>query len=255
MLSRFITTAWFAWVAVYLLTACSKQRSASVEGVADVASGRPKSEQIWFEEIAAKAGFQFHYQSGHRPGQFYIPEIMGGGVGLLDYDHDGNLDLVAANYIKWSPDREIQCFSRGGKVDYCSPMDYKAPAMVTLWHNRGDGTFEDVTVAAGLDKVYGNGLGVAIADFDHNGWLDVYVAHDAMPNQLWLNQGNGKFKEEAMFRGCAVSALGVPEAGMGVVAVDLMQRGCFDLFITHLVGEAKRLFLNTNDFFLDWVHT
>ena len=365
MLSRFITSAGFAWVAVYLLTACSRQRRAPVEGAADAPAARPKPEQIWFEEVAAKAGIQFHYQSGHRPEQFYIPEIMGGGVGLLDYDndgwldvycvqggslypdaklkpgnklfrnlggwrfeditdkagvaghgeygmgcacgdyngdgwmdiyvtnlgrntlyrnngngtftdvteqagvggnswstsaaffdydHDGNLDLVVANYIKWSPDREIQCSSRGGKLDYCSPMDYKAPAMVTLYHNRGDGTFEDVTVAAGLDKVYGNGLGVAIGDLDHNGWLDVYVANDAMPNQLWLNQGDGTFKDEAMFRGCAVSALGVPEAGMGVVAVDLMQRGCLDLFITHLVGEANRLFLNTNGFFLDWVH-
>src|SRR5206468_12913722 len=64
---------------------------------------------------------------------------------LFDYDHDGNLDLVVANYIKWSPDREIQCSSRGGMPAYCSPMDYKAPAMVTLYHNRGDGTFEDVT--------------------------------------------------------------------------------------------------------------
>jgi hypothetical protein len=364
MFSRFITTAGCAWIAVYLLTACSKQSSTSVEGVASVASVRPKPEQIWFEEVAAKAGIDFHYQSGHRPGRFYIPEIMGGGVGLLDYnndglldvycvqggslypdakpkpgnklfrnvggwrfedmtdkaglaghgeygmgcacgdyngdgwmdiyvtnlgrntlyrnngdgtftdttdqagvagnswstsaaffdfDHDGNLDLVTANYIKWSLDREIQCFSRGGKPDYCSPMDYKAPAMATLYHNRGDGTFEDVSVAAGLDKVYGNGLGVAIGDFDHNGWLDIYVANDAMPNQLWLNQGNGTFKDEAMFRGCAVSALGVPEAGMGVVAVDLMQRGGLDLFITHLVGEANRLYLNTNDFFLDWV--
>src|SRR5213596_51352 len=77
MLSRFITSAGFAGVAVYLLTACSRQRSAPVEGAADVPAAGPKAEQIWFEEVAAKAGIQFHYQSGHRPGQFYIPEIMG----------------------------------------------------------------------------------------------------------------------------------------------------------------------------------
>jgi enediyne biosynthesis protein E4 len=183
---------------------------------------------------------------------------VGGGAwgtsaAFFDYDKDGNVDLVVANYIKWSRDREIQCFSHGGERDYCSPMSYKAPAGTMLYHNRGDGTFENVTAAAGLDRAYGNGLGVAIGDFDHNGWLDIYVANDAMPNQLWLNQGNGTFKDEAMVRGCAVTALGMPEAGMGVVAVDLTQRGWLDLFVTHLVGEPNRLFLNTNGVFLDWV--
>ena len=131
MLSRFITTAWFAWVAVYLLTACSKQRSASVEGVADVASGRPKSEQIWFEEIAAKAGFQFHYQSGHRPGQFYIPEIMGGGVGLLDYDNDGWLDVYCVQGGSLYPDAKLK---PGNK----------------LFRNLGGWRFEDITDKAGV---------------------------------------------------------------------------------------------------------
>ena len=93
MLSRLTMTAGVAWTAVHLLTACSKQRSASVEGVADLPSGRPKPEQIWFDEVAVRAGIQFRYQSGHRPGKFYIPEIMGGGVGLLDYDNDGWLDV------------------------------------------------------------------------------------------------------------------------------------------------------------------
>src|SRR5207245_9822316 len=110
----------------------SKQRSASVEGVADVASARPKSEQIWFEEIAAKAGIQFHYQSGHRPGQFYIPEIMGGGVGVWDYDNDGWLDVYG-----------VQGGSR-------YPVAKLKPGK-KLFRNLGGRRFEDIPQKAGCD--------------------------------------------------------------------------------------------------------
>jgi hypothetical protein len=125
--------------------------------------------------------------------------------------------------------------------------------MDTLYHNNGDGTFEDVTLKAGLDKAYGNGLGVVCADFDQNGRVDIFVANDAMPNQLWMNQGNGKFVDEALIRGCALNALGMSEAGMGVATVDLLQRGWLDLFVTHLVGEGNRLWINTNGYFIDTV--
>jgi len=170
---------------------------------------------------------------------------------FFDYDGDGALDLIVVNYLKWSKETEVDCFSRGGLPDYCSPLNYHAPAMATLYHNRGNGTFENVTLSAGLDKAYGNGLGVVCADFNNDGRMDVYVANDAMPNQLWINQGNGEFKDEAMIRGCAVNSLGVPRAGMGVAAVDLGQRGQLDLFITHLVGEGNGLFTNTNGYFVD----
>src|SRR5262245_27874403 len=93
MVSRFKTTAACVWIAVALLAACSRQRHPSDEGAADVPVAQPVPDPIWFEEVAAKAGVQFQYQSGHRPGQFYIPEIMGGGVGLLDFDNDGWLDV------------------------------------------------------------------------------------------------------------------------------------------------------------------
>jgi len=172
---------------------------------------------------------------------------------FVDYDGDGNLDLVVANYLNWSIDREIDCFSRGGQPDYCSPMNYRAPAMDTLYHNIGGGRFEDVTIAAGLDKAYGNGLGVVCADFDKDGKPDILIANDAMPNQLWMNKGNGKFADEAVLRGCAVNRLGIPEAGMGIVAVDIFQRGWLDVFVTHLVGEGNRLFVNTNGYFMDVV--
>ena len=172
---------------------------------------------------------------------------------FVDYDGDGHLDLFVINYVKWSPEIEMDCFSAGGRRDYCSPKNYHAPAPTVLFHNRGNGTFEDVTTAAGLDRAYGNGFGVATGDFDHDGHIDLFVANDATPNQLWLNQGNGRFRDEGPLRGCALNSTGIPRAGMGVVAVDLFQHGWLDLFVTHLAGEGNGLFLNQKSIFLDSV--
>lgn len=170
---------------------------------------------------------------------------------FLDYDGDGRLDLVVVNYVRWNPSLESDCSSRGGQADYCSPKNYQAPTPVLLFHNRGDGTFEDVSHASGVDKIFGNGFGVATGDFNHDGRIDFYIANDAMPNQLWLNQGNGRFIDDAQLRGCALNALGIPRAGMGVVAVDLTQRGWLDLYVTHLAGEGNGLFANQAGNFLD----
>ena len=180
-------------------------------------------------------------------------ESWSSSAAFFDYDGDGHLDLVVVNYLRWSRETELDCFSRGGLPDYCSPLNYKAPAMDTLYHNKGDGTFENVTRSAGLDKAYGNGLGVVCADFNDDGRPDIFVANDAMPNQLWINQGNGTFADEAMIRGCAVNSFGTPRAGMGVAAVDLWQRGQLDLFVTHLLTEGNGLFVNTNGNFIDLV--
>lgn len=192
-----------------------------------------------FEEISGRAGV--------RDGSW------GTSAAFLDFDGDGNLDLMVVNYLRWGIEAEVACTSRGGVPDYCSPLVYKAPAVDSLFRNRGDGTFEKVTHAAGLDRAYGNGLGVVCTDFDGDGWPDLFVANDGMPNQLWMNRHDGTFVDEALVRGCAVSQMGVAEAGMGVAAVDLVQRGRPDLFVTHLEGEGNRLWLNTNGMFQDTV--
>lgn len=192
-----------------------------------------------FEDVTEKAGVAVNSWSTS--------------AAFVDYDGDGRLDLIVVNYVKWSPAVEMECFSAGGRRDYCSPKNYNAPAPVALFHNRGDGTFEDVTHAAGVDHAYGNGFGVATGDFNRDGRIDFFISNDATPNQLWLNQGGGKFVDDAPLRGCALNSMGVPRAGMGVVAFDVMQRGWLDLFITHLVGEGNGLFLNQSGAYLDSV--
>lgn len=175
----------------------------------------------------------------------------GTSAAFCDLDQDGDLDLVVVHYIHWSPAVEMTCHSQAGRPDYCSPMNYKAPAMDILFENLGNGRFTNITSRARLDQAYGNGLGVACADFSGDGKPDIFVANDGMPNQLWINQGGLQFVDEAALRGCAVSAMGMPRAGMGVAAIDLMQRGALDLFVTHLVGEGNGLFINSNGYFVD----
>lgn len=192
-----------------------------------------------FEDVTRKAGVAVNSWSTS--------------ASFVDFDGDGWLDLIVVNYVKWSPETEMECASSGGHRDYCSPKNYHAPAPSVLFHNRGDGTFEDVTARAGIDRAYGNGFGVATGDFNHDGRVDFFIANDATPNQLWLNQGEGRFVDDAPLRGCALNSMGVPRAGMGVVAVDLLQHGWLDLFVTHLVGEGNGLFLNQSGSFLDSV--
>ena len=167
----------------------------------------------------------------------------GASAAFFDYDRDGDLDLFVVNYVEWTPAKEMECFS-GGLRDYCHPDRYDAPAPDRLFRNRGDGTFDDVTAAAGVDAAFGNGLGVTVGDFDGDGRPDVYVANDGMANQLWTNQGDGTFRDEALLAGVALNRLGEPEAGMGVQAFDVGDDATLDLFVTHLRGESNTLYRN-----------
>lgn len=165
---------------------------------------------------------------------------------FIDYDRDGWLDLMVVNYADFTTTNSPNCYAPTSARDYCTPRVFRSPGN-RLFHNRRDGTFEDVTVAAGVDKEFGHGLGVVGADFNDDGWTDIYVANDGDPNQLWINQKNGTFKNEALLAGAAVNRDGKAEAGMGVDAGDFDGNGTDDIFITHLMEETHTLFTNLGD--------
>jgi enediyne biosynthesis protein E4 len=162
---------------------------------------------------------------------------------FLDFDRDGHPDLFVCHYVDWSPAREKVCLGFHGKRGYCSPSEYP-PLADALLRNDGDGTFTDVSEAAGLRASRGACLGVVAADFDGDGWVDVYVANDQMANHLWINQRDGTFREEALLRGAALDELGRPEASMGIALGDPDADGDWDLFLTHLAGETNTYYRN-----------
>lgn len=168
----------------------------------------------------------------------------GSSCGFFDCDGDHDLDLWVVNYVRWKKELEIPCKSPYGERDYCSPNNYNAPSQCILYVNDGQGRFHDGGSGAGLSAAFGNGLGLAFGDFDSDGRCDVYVSNDGMPNQLWMNHGNGKFVDEALVRGCAVNVNGAVEASMGTVAGDFDQDGDLDLFITNLRGETNTYYMN-----------
>ena len=162
---------------------------------------------------------------------------------FFDYDRDGWLDLMIVNYADFSINNSPTCYAATTAKDYCTPRVFRAPGN-RLFHNKGNGIFEDVTTAARIDKEFGHGLGIVTADFNGDGWIDVYVANDGDPNQLWTNQKNGTFVNEALLAGCAVNRNGQAEAGMGVDAADFDGNGTDDIFITHLMDETNTLYVN-----------
>ena len=161
---------------------------------------------------------------------------------FCDYDRDGDLDLVVVNYIDFHITGNKQCYGRTGARDYCTPKAYNSVPDRLLRND--DGKFVDVTEAAGLTAAHGNGLGVVCADFDGDGWLDIYVANDAVANQLWRNNGRGGFEDVALPAGVAFNADGLAEAGMGIAAGDFDLDGDEDLFLTHLSQETNTLYVN-----------
>ncbi len=165
---------------------------------------------------------------------------------FFDYDRDGWLDLMIVNYADFSVNNNPSCYAATTAKDYCTPRVFRAPGN-RLFHNKGNGIFEDVTTTSGVDKEFGHGLGVVTADFNNDGWIDIYVANDGDQNQLWINQKNGRFVNDALLAGCAVNRNGQAEAGMGVDAGDFDGNGTDDIFITHLMDETNTLYLNLGE--------
>jgi hypothetical protein len=166
------------------------------------------------------------------------------GATFFDYDGDGWLDLWVVNYVTFSRELKRACFSAGSARDYCNPSVY-APASSRLFHNNRDGTFGDVSSAAGLTRSPARGLGVIAADVNGDGWTDVYVANDGDPNQLWMNQrGTGAFKDDALLAGVALNRMGQPQGSMGVDLGDTDGDGDEDLFVTNLDNEGNTFYRN-----------
>jgi hypothetical protein len=165
------------------------------------------------------------------------------GAAWVDYDKDGRLDLVVANYVQWTPETDLYCTLDGKSKSYCTPESYKGTA-VRLWHNRGDGTFEDVTKKAGLGDPTSKTLGVAVLDYDGDGWPDLLLSNDTQPNKLYRNNGDGTFTEKAVLAGVAFSEDGVARAGMGVDASDYDRSGHPSLLITNFSNQMLSLYHN-----------
>ena len=196
---------------------------------------RPRN-QLWrnrgdgtFEDVTQAAGVE--------DARWSVPSLF------FDFDRDGWLDLFVGNYVNFSIAGHKRCSTDLGRPNYCGPLAYE-PQGDRLLRNRGDGTFEEVTGRAGLTAPPGSALGALAADFDGDGWQDLYVGNDGLPNQLWRNRGDGTFTNEALLAGAAVNSEGRPEASMGISAADIDLDGDEDLFITHLDRETNTLYLN-----------
>ena len=170
-------------------------------------------------------------------------ENWGVSAAFLDYDRDGWLDLFLGNYVDFRFSNRKECHSPSGAVDYCGPLGYQ-PVPNRLFRNRGDGTFEDVSAASQISREYNGALGVVAADLNGDGWLDLYVANDQRSNDLWMNQKDGTFRNEALLAGAALNRDGMAESSMGVDVADFDNDGDEDLFMTHLQSEKNTLYIN-----------
>ena len=190
-----------------------------------------------FEDVTEKAG------------------VGGGGwstsAAFFDYDRDGYLDLFVARYVEYELGKHPPCGRERGLLSYCLP-DLFQPTTALLFHNNHDGTFTDVSHAAGIDRVKGRGLGVTIGDYDGDGWPDIFVANDRGRNFLFHNKGDGTFEEVGLPAGIAYSMDGMARAGMGTDFGDYDQDGWLDILVNNFQAEGTALFHNSNgQFFTD----
>jgi hypothetical protein len=190
-----------------------------------------------FEDVTARAGL--------RGLDAEYGTLWAVAAAFLDYDKDGDLDLFVANYCVWDPKTEPRCGPKGSS-DYCHPRNYKGLPN-SLFRNNGDGTFSDVSKPSGIRAVIGKGMGLGVADFDRDGWIDVFVANDTEPNFLFRNLGSGRFEETGFVAGVAYPESGRALSGMGADARDIDDDGRPDIFHTALSGETMPLFRNLGD--------
>jgi hypothetical protein len=168
----------------------------------------------------------------------------------FDYDRDGLLDLFVCNYVRWSAEHDVFCSLDGKNKSYCTPEAYRGDTC-WLFHNRGDGTFEDVTSTSGIFDTSSKSLGVAMFDFDEDGWPDLFVANDTQPNKVYRNQRNGKFKDVAVELGLAFSNEGKARAGMGVDVANFDNSGEPGIVITNFDNEMLGLYRSNGKSFDD----
>jgi len=171
------------------------------------------------------------------------PRELSTSAAWVDYDKDGRLDLVVGNYVQWAQETDLYCTLDGKSKSYCTPESYKGTA-ARLWHNRGDGTFEDVTQKAGLGDPTSKTMGIAVLDYDNDGWPDLLFSNDTQPNKLYRNNGNGTFSEKGVIAGIAFSEDGVARAGMGVDAADYDHSGYPSVMITNFSNQMLSLYHN-----------
>jgi hypothetical protein len=187
-----------------------------------------------FTDVTEKAGVGGAYFKGLK--------MWTTAAAWLDYNNDGKLDLFVSNYCRWDPAIEKPCLQNGAYT-FCNPRAYGALPH-TLYRNNGDGTFTDVSAEVGLDKYFGRGMGIAIADYDGDGFTDVFVANDASPNQLFHNIGGKRFEEVALDAGVALAESGNSISGMGADFRDVFNKGRPDIWITALEKQTFPFYRN-----------
>jgi enediyne biosynthesis protein E4 len=213
-----------------------------------------------FDDIFITAVGQSHLFHNNGKGTFtdvtkaagvWGPNEFSTSAAWFDYDRDGKLDLVVSNYVQWSEQGDLYCTLDGAHKSYCTPESYKGTS-VRLWHNLGGGKFEDATQKAGLNDPTSKSLGIAILDYNNDGWPDLLIANDTQPNKLYLNKKNGAFEEHAVSAGVAFSEDGIARAGMGVDAADYDRSGSASLIITNFANQMLSLYHNEgNGLFVD----
>jgi hypothetical protein len=170
------------------------------------------------------------------------------GAAWFDYDNDGLLDLVVSNYTLWTPETDKRC-SASGVEYYCDPRLFYQAVPHRLYHNLGNGKFEDVTEKSGFGRAPGKGMGISIADFNDDGWQDVFIANDTEANSLFINKGDGTFEDQGLQLGVAYDETAKAVSSMGSDAKDYNNDGKVDIFYNNLMGQIWALFQNSGDFF------